>query len=89
MRDGPEATKPAAVELVPGLRRRLVPTPGVRAGGRTALQGRLVIASALYPDGFFEIQLPVPPLSEQRQIVGGWRLGSGNWTGLQWRRPVR
>ena len=27
----------------------------------------------LYPDGFFEISLPVPPLSEQRQIVAALR----------------
>ena len=37
----------------------------------------------LYPDEFFEISLPVPPLSEQRRIVGGLAENHGKLAGLQ------
>ena len=36
----------------------------------------------LYPDGFFEISLPVPPLSEQRQIAANLAAGLRKLDGL-------
>ena len=67
--------EPAVVELVPAYVDALYRLPVFAQEAARHSKGVWASRLPLYPDGFFEIQLPVPPLSERRQIVGGLAAG--------------